>query len=1377
MTETFDSTFSLSPFPGLRSFHRAEFDIFFGRDDHVSDMVDKLAQHQFLCITGPSGCGKSSLARTGLFNALEAGFLPGRGSDWIFCDLYPQTDPLERLCTSLATAIIMGESGRGAPEPGPDKTADIAELRNLFLNHIALHSSDLNPAVEKVTAVAGRPIAILVDQFEEIFRYAQDDPDAVSRFVDVLLKTASVQSDVYVIITIRTDQLEKCARYPGLTGAINQSQFLTPTLDRFQMQEAIEGPLSLFDGSITPELTIWMLNGLEEQLDKLPLMQHALRLLYDDARDKAPKGPITIGIDDFFRVFQIEQDPKRARSESHEALRTSLSHRLDTLYRRLDKPEQRLVRGLFCALTTMESQGRDIRRPLRLGEAIETLDCTLDDLVRVIGVFRDGADTYLRIVGIEDGIDEGDIVDVTHECILRLWKPLQETWLPREQRAAERIRFLARMARERERDFKGGLLDRVLGRGLLGGDTCKRYCAWWSEWRPNASWAGRYLEQIEWTESGAHVGPKEIFRRIESFRDISLKHANFEKFGLLGVVAVFVGVISYAGIQQVRSAHNQTRLAEQRATTAEALRRAADLDVQLLESEKARLLDEQRDDAWRAILAINPSRYEEKPIEVVGLASRALGRGIDVGLPEDGLQAAQQKLITAMSFVREYRRFDHRPRSDGAALMFLPDRQAQVYAAAFGPGDDRIVAITDGLQVALWNTARVDSPEQVIPLAPHVTYKDGVAGRALAVSADGTVAVGTQRGAVLLVEGVGEAGGAVQVHELYPGPDRWSYSSVFDVVFSEDGQTLIAGALSGQVHLWRRGADGTWADAGLFQSVDILGRARAGHAGPDVVDDLTVSERAVWSVDLGPGDDFAAMALGNGTICLFMLDATNATCRGDGHETGQVVKVVRFSPNGRELVSAGNDDRARIWTLFSDPAGTGLAGSLPTLILSPVVLWHDSDVWDLDFSPDGGLLVTASWDRTLSLFQAGTWKPLHKLRGHQQALRTVRFDESGRFILSASLDKTARLWTPFATRADEMDLTGRLPVERTDARLRSVALGAQGNWVASADETALWLKEAGRELRRVPLPAVSTSGDPSVTRVAAPASQDSLVAALADPVVVLGDRDPAGNWDIRAVRLNVDGFEDSLANRYITVSDDGERYAVNVKGAQGYVVLVCETGRDVCGIAPGTHVAAIDFVPEIAHGRAADDACNRPAFPTALALSSDGRKLSVGGSDCNVRLFDLDLPETEQRMSAAMTLHVGTIHALDFSPDDRRLVSGSADWTARVWTIESGLAVQLAEHRSNVNDVEFLPSGNGVATVSSDERLIVWNIETGDPSLEIPGFSATVEAVDIKLAGQDVKIASGTSRGDYLVQRFFEQPSAYIDFAETALQQVRLAED
>jgi energy-coupling factor transporter ATP-binding protein EcfA2 len=132
---------SLEPYPGLRSFRKDESDIFFGRDDHVEEMIAKLAQHHFLCITGASGCGKSSLARTGLMNHLEAGFLPGRSSDWIFCDLRPGNDPIKRLFAGLAKAIV-----EQVDSAGENITSEReAEIYQLFHSNSATYMPCLDP--------------------------------------------------------------------------------------------------------------------------------------------------------------------------------------------------------------------------------------------------------------------------------------------------------------------------------------------------------------------------------------------------------------------------------------------------------------------------------------------------------------------------------------------------------------------------------------------------------------------------------------------------------------------------------------------------------------------------------------------------------------------------------------------------------------------------------------------------------------------------------------------------------------------------------------------------------------------------------------------------------------------------------------------------------------------------------------------------------------------------------------------------------------------------------------------------------------------------------------------------------------------------------
>src|SRR5689334_2432020 len=136
-------------------------------------MIVKLSKSHFLCITGSSGCGKTSLARTGLMNHLEAGFLAGRGSDWIFCDLHPGDRPIDNLFGELAKAIV----AEASPAGGDGASERANQIREFLKNHIITQrrTSDLNKALDLIAGLDERPIMILVDQFEELFRYARSD--------------------------------------------------------------------------------------------------------------------------------------------------------------------------------------------------------------------------------------------------------------------------------------------------------------------------------------------------------------------------------------------------------------------------------------------------------------------------------------------------------------------------------------------------------------------------------------------------------------------------------------------------------------------------------------------------------------------------------------------------------------------------------------------------------------------------------------------------------------------------------------------------------------------------------------------------------------------------------------------------------------------------------------------------------------------------------------------------------------------------------------------------------------------------------------------------------------------------------------------------
>jgi hypothetical protein len=90
-------------------------------------------------------------------------------------------------------------------------------------------------------------ILLLVDQFEETFRYQRNDE--ADAFVALLLASvAQRRRRIYGVITMRSDFFGECSRFPGLAEAINDSQFLAPRLTRAQLRAAIEGPASVYDG-------------------------------------------------------------------------------------------------------------------------------------------------------------------------------------------------------------------------------------------------------------------------------------------------------------------------------------------------------------------------------------------------------------------------------------------------------------------------------------------------------------------------------------------------------------------------------------------------------------------------------------------------------------------------------------------------------------------------------------------------------------------------------------------------------------------------------------------------------------------------------------------------------------------------------------------------------------------------------------------------------------------------------------------------------------------------------------------------------------------------------------------------------------------------
>ena len=148
----------------------------------------------------------------------------------------------------------------------------------------------LRDAVAKEIGLAGQQVCILVDQFEELFRYAREiSRDELQLFIELFAGLPKDNGDfgVHAVVTLRRQFLGECARYDGLADAINRTQYLLPRMDREGLLRAIRRPAELYGGTIDADLAERLIADAGGGQDELPLIQHALLLLWDQVSEKA----------------------------------------------------------------------------------------------------------------------------------------------------------------------------------------------------------------------------------------------------------------------------------------------------------------------------------------------------------------------------------------------------------------------------------------------------------------------------------------------------------------------------------------------------------------------------------------------------------------------------------------------------------------------------------------------------------------------------------------------------------------------------------------------------------------------------------------------------------------------------------------------------------------------------------------------------------------------------------------------------------------------------------------------------------------------------------------------------------------------------------
>jgi WD40 repeat protein len=117
------------------------------------------------------------------------------------------------------------------------------------------------------------------------------------------------------------------------------------------------------------------------------------------------------------------------------------------------------------------------------------------------------------------------------------------------------------------------------------------------------------------------------------------------------------------------------------------------------------------------------------------------------------------------------------------------------------------------------------------------------------------------------------------------------------------------------------------------------------------------------------------------------------------------VASARLSPDRKYLVTGSWDNSARVWDVETGQVVQRLGKTLDGSVDE-----HQGNVNCVDFSPEGDMLLTASEDRTVKLWSVGDWKLVRTLRGHEAGVLHAVFSHDGSRVLTASRDKTARVW-------------------------------------------------------------------------------------------------------------------------------------------------------------------------------------------------------------------------------------------------------------------------------------------------------------------------------------------------------------------------------
>ena len=323
----------------------------------------------------------------------------------------------------------------------------------------------------------------------------------------------------------------------------------------------------------------------------------------------------------------------------------------------------------------------------------------------------------------------------------------------------------------------------------------------------------------------------------------------------------------------------------------------------------------------------------------------------------------------------------------------------------------------------------------------------------------------------------------------------------------------------------------------------------------------------------------------------------------------------------------------------------------------PIISFKHQDlVVAAAFSPDGTRILTASRDKTAKLWDASSGKLIASFN-HQDEVKDAAFSPDGTRILTASVDKTAKLWD-----AASAKLIASFEHQGT---VNAAAFSPDGARIltASADHSAkLWDAASGNLM-------ASFEHQDEVNTAAFSPDGARILTASWDKTAKL--------WDASSGKL-IGSFAHEDGVNHAAFSPDSTR--------------ILTASRDKT--AKLWDAASDKLIASFAHQDVVIDA----------AFSPDGTRILTASADKTAKLWDASSGKLIASFDPS-----GLDRAAAFSPDGTRILTASADKTAKLWDAASGKLIASFNHQDEVKDAAFSPDGTRILTASWDKTAKLWD--------------------------------------------------------------------